>query len=836
MSSPGPPAKLSMPEPGSDDPALSSPPLLTMPECDYRWVHAGAQHLDLLPTPITTAATSYKAFQPQESDRIEAAWLKFSPEERTKAISDWGRNEGEGSPGKVEEKAKAVEKEAAEHKERKRRQSVASSVDEHQGIEHVYSGEEQRGAKEKEDEKSYQAVMAKAQKDYEDLELISGVPVSQDSLFEVSLSTLSLHPVFWAHSGPRVPVIRGSWFITDETKPCSWELAEEIEKAYQEIQPWQPSYRDELATAISIGQSAEDKLKRNLPSRFGAGLSIMFDDAERGRLLTTGAMTYLSRTFWSSLSKSSGTHIYRGYGPAAAASGKEKSGLSSRRGSSSSQKSGKEAMRRPHSRDGSAGSLKKGILGKATSPEAIVSAASKGIIQAREALSHDMREATGHHDHAVAAEEEAAPVVGSNDDDPPCTDLLLVIHGIGQQLATQYESYNFVYAGNQLRQCIRKQAANPALASIIRDRRCQVLPVQWRASLNLDDEKTAEDKKHDMDNRFTMADITINKSIPYVRELTNAVLLDIPLFMSHHRQKMIEAVCLQANKLFRLWIARNPDFEAKGGRVHIIGHSLGSALAAHILSNQPTKMPPLAQLPKAVITKTRDRFLFNTSNLFLCGSPLGVFLHLDQAQLMPRKGRERTMHSPQDEALDRSGKFGCMAIDSIYNVFYFTDPVAYKLNAAVDNRSAPQRPPLAITAVTAGFYATLAEGLGTISRFLPWGSSNGGGSGEKKVLRPGAIRLPSGIEMSGPSGEEKLEGSRGERRFSALNPHGNLDFYLPSAGVSEYLDMITAHASYWADGSFAAFLLAETFSTRLDLMRTGLGLARDQLLPEGTVL
>lgn len=33
----------------------------------------------------------------------------------------------------------------------------------------------------------------------------------------------------------------------------------------------------------------------------------------------------------------------------------------------------------------------------------------------------------------------------------------------------------------------------------------------------------------------------------------------------------------------------------------------------------------------------------NTSNLFLCGSPLGIFLHLDQAQIMPRKGRERTM-------------------------------------------------------------------------------------------------------------------------------------------------------------------------------------------------
>lgn len=39
-------------------------------------------------------------------------------------------------------------------------------------------------------------------------------------------------------------------------------------------------------------------------------------------------------------------------------------------------------------------------------------------------------------------------------------------------------------------------------------------------------------------------------------------------------------------------------------------------------------------------------------------------------------------------------------------------------------------------------------------------------------------------------------------------------------------DMITSHASYWSDPSFAAFLLVETFSTRLDLMRTGLGLAK----------
>ena len=47
--------------------------------------------------------------------------------------------------------------------------------------------------------------------------------------------------------------------------------------------------------------------------------------------------------------------------------------------------------------------------------------------------------------------------------------------------------------------------------------------MQWRASLNLEEEKSAEDRKHSMDNTFAMTDITINKSIPYVRELTNSV-------------------------------------------------------------------------------------------------------------------------------------------------------------------------------------------------------------------------------------------------------------------------------------------------------------------------
>jgi hypothetical protein len=74
-----------------------------------------------------------------------------------------------------------------------------------------------------------------------------------------------------------------------------------------------------------------------------------------------------------------------------------------------------------------------------------------------------------------------------------------------------------------------------------------------------------------------------------------------------------------------------------------------------------------------------------------------------------------------------------------------------------------------------------------MSRYIPFI----GGADDKKK-RPNVKRLPSGIEMSGPDGQERLEGSRAERRFSALNRHGTVDFYLPSAGVSEYLGELSS--------------------------------------------
>lgn len=61
-------------------------------------------------------------------------------------------------------------------------------------------------------------------------------------------------------------------------------------------------------------------------------------------MISSGALSYISKTFWSSVrARPSGTYVYRGYAAARAAAGKEKerqprSRSSSRRGSGASMK------------------------------------------------------------------------------------------------------------------------------------------------------------------------------------------------------------------------------------------------------------------------------------------------------------------------------------------------------------------------------------------------------------------------------------------------------------------------------------------------------------------
>jgi len=292
--------------------------------------------------------------------------------------------------------------------------------------------------------------------------------------------------------------------------------------------------------------------------------------------------------------------------------------------------------------------------------------------------------------------------------------------------------------------------------------------------------------------------------------------------MSHHQSSMIESVCVQANRIYRLWCARNPGFD-QHGRVHLLSHSLGSILSAYVLSQQPTYQPALSNLDPEFIKRCRSQFLFNTSTLFNIGSPLPVFVHLNHAQIIARKGRARTKNSPNDEALDRRGVFGCFAVDSVYNILHPSDPIAYLLNPCVDAQTAKNLPPSIVPSITSSVMSGISHHFSRIwedvmpRSFVPSPPR----SRTDSPSRPDVGKSPTTLELQGHN--EVLQGSRAERRFMALNPHGTLDFQLASEGsISEYVDMITAHSSYWQDPNLAAFVLVELFANQHDLARTGL--------------
>jgi hypothetical protein len=129
-------------------------------------------------------------------------------------------------------------------------------------------------------------------------------------------------------------------------------------------------------------------------------------------------------------------------------------------------------------------------------------------------------------------------------------------------------------------------------------------------------------------NYFTLDDITL-KTIPAVRSLISDVMLDIPYYLSHHKPHMVKAVIKEANRIYLLWCKNNPGFD-KTGRVHLIAHSLGSAMALDILSNQPTKLPKenhnFSRKPMS------ERFQFDTTTLIFVGSPAGFFLLLNRSE------------------------------------------------------------------------------------------------------------------------------------------------------------------------------------------------------------
>ena len=749
------------------------------------------------------------------------------------------------------------------------------------------------------------------------------VEVMEDKLFDVDLERMVLYPVFW--KGVLLKVVRATWFYSSSSDgsyapiACDDALSHDLDQAYAQAEPWKYANNQEKDADKKEKKDNDDEEEEAdasklfpLPSIKDAG-KVRFTTPEIGRIFSED----LKGRFLSVLG---GSIVVRGFDKAEElarqhsndmfsfslpwAADDEDTSDSDAEGSDS-KKSRKQidqekgstfGARSASRRQGAAktgGTPQAGGGADGSSPQSASTendkddrqsfaariipssdsitrpvvallrmlgyskedAAEEGKRQVKQKATEDevdrQRESAGDDGESEPEIEEDLK------DSPP--ELVFAIHGIGQQLTEDFDALDFVYDVERLRNLSNKQATDVALRKLGRGKRAQFIPICWRRSLKFD-----ERPDHN-DNFYTLDDVTNSAAIPMVRNVISKVVLDVPFYLSHHKQKMIDSVIAELNRTYRLFCRRNPDFEKKGGRVSIIGHSLGSALSADILSIQPTRVPPLYELGSEE-KKENKHLHFNVKNLFLIGSPVGFFFYLDGGQLIARRGtlRSQALDSESDAALETVGKYGCLATETVYNIYNPTDPVAFLLSPTVDKLYASVVQPVQIADAAGALLESLAlprlsvtklfskygahpfDGVGKLARLAKAQLEEDSETRDEKVADASdfihKVRLmheldestavatergdeqkriqPARLASSHGKGEDEydLEAlERGERRFRALNPHGCIDFALSSSiAFSEYLDMIGAHVSYWTHPDFATFVLTQLFSDWTD--------------------
>ena len=631
-------------------------------------------------------------------------------------------------------------------------------------------------------------------------------------------------PIYWDPRHDVSSVARGTWFYKETMWPLESDIANQIEEGYEYMKPWTPTYVDELNSCMEIGPEAELKIVHKLwpesdespnQSRPGTGKSkgallstepshLEPDDQDRQEALVVAGLSENRAAGFLDGFYTPGKHYQKA--SIIYANGRDAQILKPNQ--LPSVKMGRKVL----------GYIRKGkavgipvVRGfdvrsweKLNPPLKVSSASSKARESARALRSVTTISPEGSKS-CIACE--------TSDEKPKPTDLVLVIHGIGQKLSERVESFHFTHNINSFRRQVNMELEADAVKPFLRQDLggVMVLPVNWRSTLRFEDGGPDPNPNRKgawgadpTENEFRLKDITA-ESIPAVRNLISDVMLDIPYYLSHHKPKMIQAVTREANRIYRLWCLNNPGFHEKG-RVHVIAHSLGSIMALDVLSKQPTKLhKPLDFKTTKVCT---DMFEFDTKSLFFCGSPAGFFLLLNKASLIPRKGRDKPEAEGEDtgsKIAGEPGTYGCLAVDNLYNVSHHLDPVAYRLNACVDVDYAASLQPQSVPSATASW----GQYIGSIFRSKSIAPTKAMTGLDSFPRRPTTTKMPSTVEMETHNfTKEEIA----EKRMFLLNDNGQIDYTLHSGGGPleiQYLNMLGAHSSYWILQDFVRFLVIE---------------------------
>ncbi|KAM6484297.1 DDHD domain-containing protein [Trichoderma sp. SZMC 28011] len=629
------------------------------------------------------------------------------------------------------------------------------------------------------------------------------VVVGLARLHKVSLQTLQMKPIYWSPVNDIAIVTRGTWFYKDTMLPVPPVVANQLEAGYQELRPWSETWRDEIRCAIEVGASGEEKVSHRLWPMEG-------DGAYRNTPVPDEPVIS-SHPFCSA-------YCFQGE---AATEGHLEPPQADDGTSDNVQQRAYSSYNVIYKDRTNAFLLKPSLQPSAYYGRRPIQKIMKGtnvgipVVRGFDRLSWERMhrgkkpqpKRPASHGASSNGSLETCPACEADKDRSKVTDLVLVAHGIGQKIAERVESYHFTHAVNGFRRLVDSEFQGPVVQEILHNSqsRLMVLPLNWRIGLSFEDggalQTGMEADKSSAAQPFGLKDIEPN-TIPAIRSMISDVMFDIPFYMSHHKGKMIAALVSEANRVYRLWCRNNPGF-AENGRVHLVAHSLGSVMAVEVLSRQPTVAPQLDLSRPEPETKF---FEFDTKNLFLMGSPTGFFLLLERGALIPRRGRVKPGVDPND-ATDENiggevGMFGCLAVDNIYNILAKEDPIAYLLNGAVDPGYAASLRTAYVPTASASFLKSIRDAMRSVVGANPSSSATDDG-------RPSTVRLPSQLELEV---HDFTREEIAEKKAFLLNDNGQIDWFLRSGGGPleiQYLNMLSAHSSYWSNTDFIRMLCFE---------------------------
>lgn len=340
-----------------------------------------------------------------------------------------------------------------------------------------------------------------------------------------------MKPIYWSPLHDISSVLRGTWFYKNTMLPVEPELANKLEEGYVYLKPWTETWQDELNSCVENGAEAEMKIVYRLwpkedpkaVSRPGTAQdflkSTVADESPEDSLDTltfhenraaggtehsesikhfkNSSVIYVDAKDAQILRPSLLPSVSRGRRPLSAIRKGRQIGIPVVRGfnrqiwdklhpSKQNPMDVRNYIRRPQTRN--------------------------------EPLAYGEQRC-----YACAIEESR----------PSPTDLVLVIHGIGQKLSERVESFHFTHAINAFRRQVNMELHSEAVWPHIRPDHggIMVLPVNWRSTLSLEDADIDTQPNDDPTvNHFTLKDITPD-SIPAIRNLISDVMLDIPYYL-----------------------------------------------------------------------------------------------------------------------------------------------------------------------------------------------------------------------------------------------------------------------------------------------------------------